>query len=87
MAHFWFVEPARCTPTESAFAQETRKPGSSKSARASLVSGLGDKPLRQSIDRVALTIADDMAIDPQRDTDITVSELISNHTDWRSAFD
>jgi hypothetical protein len=43
--------------------------------------------IRQPVDRVALAVADDMAVDPEGDTDIAMSELITNNCDWSSAFD
>jgi hypothetical protein len=52
-----------------------------------LASGLRYKALRQPVDRVALAVADDMAVDPESDTDIAMSELITNNCDWSSAFD
>jgi hypothetical protein len=38
-------------------------------------------------DRVALAVADDMAVDSESDTDIAMSELITNDGDWSPAFD
>ena len=40
-----------------------------------------DKPLREPIDCVALTVADDVTIDPERDPDVTMAELVPNYSD------
>jgi hypothetical protein len=45
------------------------------------------KPLRQPIDCIALTVADDVAVDPEGDAHVAMAELISDHGDRRSTFD
>ena len=39
------------------------------------------KALRQSVYRVALTVADDVTVDPEGYTDVAMAELISNQSD------
>ena len=49
--------------------------------------GLRDKPLRKPIDCVALTIANNVTVDPEGYTDVAMAELIPDHGDRGSAFD
>ena len=44
-----------------------------------------DKALRQPIDCVALTVANDVTVDPEGYTDVAVAELIPDHSDRGTA--
>src|ERR1700688_2868995 len=49
--------------------------------------GLRYQAFRQPVDRVALTVADYVAVDPKGYTDIAMAELIPDYGDWGSALD
>src|SRR5579864_9723331 len=64
-----------------------KSPDAFESIRTFLASGLCYKALRQSVDRVPLAVADDVAVDPEGYTDVAMAELIPHHGDRGSTFD
>jgi hypothetical protein len=64
-----------------------KSPDAFQCIRAFLASGLRYKALRQPIDCIALTVADDVTVDPEGYTDIAMAELIPDRGDRGSALD
>ena len=62
-------------------------PDALKSVRAFLASGLHYEMLREPINYIALTVADDVTVDPEGYTDIATAERISDNSDRGSALD
>ena len=75
----------RCSIFLTVFRNETfgtaarESPDALKSVRAFLASGLHYEMLREPINYIALTVADDVTVDPEGYTDVTMAELVPNY--------